>query len=178
MAVVAPPSITALPSPPDPSNRGTFNALAYPWSVALGAYSTQIAAVATNVAANATDAQTNATTATTKAAEAVVSAAAALASQSSVAGDAASILTMDKRYLGSKSSAPTLDNQGAAIATGAVYYDTVLLKVRTWTGSAWVEGIASVAGVSSVNGASGAVTIPLPPVASSSIFLSQNFGGF
>lgn len=66
---------------------------------------------------------------------------------------------MDKRYLGSKSVAPTLDNQGAALTTGAVYYDTVLAKVRTWNGTAWVDGIASVAGVTSVNGADGVVVI-------------------
>ena len=66
---------------------------------------------------------------------------------------------MDKRYLGSKATAPTLDNQGAALATGAVYYDTALAKVRTWTGSAWAEGISAVAGVSSYNGATGNVVV-------------------
>ena len=60
MPVVAPPTITALPSPPDPNNRGTFNALAYPWSVAQGVFATQVGAVAANVAANATDAKNSA----------------------------------------------------------------------------------------------------------------------
>lgn len=77
MATIAPPSITALPSPPDPANRATFNSLAYPWSAALPTFSTEVAAVATNVKANADDCATNATTATTKAAEAVAASLAA-----------------------------------------------------------------------------------------------------
>ena len=90
---------------------------------------------------------------------------------------ATSVLAMDKRYLGAFAVAPTLDNQGAALATGAVYYDTALAKVETWSGSAWVEGITSVAGVTTVNGQNGAITLPtIPPGAS--IFTALNFGGF
>lgn len=62
----SPPSITALPSPPDPNNRGTFNALAYPWSVAQQTLATQVGAVATNVYDNAVDAAASAATATAK----------------------------------------------------------------------------------------------------------------
>lgn len=79
MATIAPPSITALPSPPDPANRATFNTLAYPWSAALPTFSTEVSAVAVNVKANADDAATSSTTATTKAEEAVAAASAATA---------------------------------------------------------------------------------------------------
>ena len=77
MATVTPPSITALPSPPDPANRATFNTLAYPWSAALPTFSTEVSAVAANVKANADDAAASSTTATTKAAEAIAAASAA-----------------------------------------------------------------------------------------------------
>ena len=50
-----PPSITALPAPPDPSDRSTYNARAYPWSVAQQTLATELGAVAANVFANATD---------------------------------------------------------------------------------------------------------------------------
>lgn len=63
MPVTTPPSITALPAAPDPNNRATFNSLAYPWSAALGTWTTQVQAVASNVAANATDAASSATAA-------------------------------------------------------------------------------------------------------------------
>lgn len=62
----SPPSITALPSPPDPNNRATFNALAYPWSVAQQTLATQVGSVATNVYNNAVEAAASAATATAK----------------------------------------------------------------------------------------------------------------
>jgi len=56
-----PPAITTLPAAPDPNNRTTFNALAYPWSAALPTFGTQVSAVAANVKANADEAATSAT---------------------------------------------------------------------------------------------------------------------
>ena len=56
----SPPSITALPAAPDPSNRSTFNSLAYPWSAALPTFGTEVSAVAANVKANADEAQADA----------------------------------------------------------------------------------------------------------------------
>lgn len=64
MPVTSPPSITALPTPPDPADRSTFNARAYPWAVAQQTLATEVAAVASNVYNNASDAATSATTAT------------------------------------------------------------------------------------------------------------------
>ena len=49
----SPPSISSLPTPPDPNDRATFNARAYPWSVAQQTLATEVGAVAANVYANA-----------------------------------------------------------------------------------------------------------------------------
>lgn len=183
MSTTTPPSISALPSAPDPANRSTFNTLAYPWSAALPTFRTQVSAVATNVKANADDAATSATTATTQAGIATTQAGIATTqagnastSASTASGAATSVLAMDKRYLGAFASNPTLDNQGAALQTGAVCYNTTLSKVLTWNGSAWVEGIASVAGVSSFNGSTGAITFTAPPSTGSTIYLAINAG--
>lgn len=51
-----PPSITALPAPPDPNDRATFNSRAYPWSAAQQTLATEVGAVAANVYGNATEA--------------------------------------------------------------------------------------------------------------------------
>ena len=166
MPVTTPPAITALPAAPDPADRSTFNTRAYPWSAALTTWTTQVQAVAANVAANATDAQSSATaavdaaaaavpasaTATTKAAEALASADAAEASR----------IAASKLNLGNKTTPPVLDNQGGALLAGATYYDTALSKWRVWSGSAWADGISAVAGVASVNGMTGIVTLPSP----------------
>lgn len=80
---------------------------------------------------------------------------------------AASAVQASKLNLGNKTSPPSVDNQGGALLAGATYYDTTLNKWRVWTGSAWGDGISSIAGVSSVNGLTGDVVItiptPLPP---------------
>jgi hypothetical protein len=43
----------------------------------------------------------------------------------------------DDRYLGSKSSAPSVDNDGNALITGALYWNSVSAAMFAWTGSAW-----------------------------------------
>jgi hypothetical protein len=50
---------------------------------------------------------------------------------------AASYDSFDDRYLGSKASAPTLDNDGNALLTGALYWNTGTNMMNVWTGSAW-----------------------------------------
>lgn len=72
-----PPTVNAMPTAPDPNDRATFNARAYPWSVALAGLTSEVNAATANVYANAGEAAANASTATAKAAEAASSAAAA-----------------------------------------------------------------------------------------------------
>ena len=101
-------------------------------------------------AASATAAAGSASTASTKADEAAASATAAAGSASSASTSAntattkaseaaASFDSFDDRYLGAKAVAPTLDNDGAALLAGALYWDTALGALRAWTGSAWTN---------------------------------------
>ncbi len=60
------------------------------------------------------------------------SAAAASAAAAETAYD-----NFDDRYLGAKASAPTLDNDGNAIVTGAIYWNSTTNQMFAWTGSAW-----------------------------------------
>lgn len=78
----------------------------------------------------------------------------------SAAAAAASYDSFDDRYLGAKSSAPTLDNDGNALLTGAIYWNTPLAQLYVWTGSAWDQAAFSVSGaVTSFNTRTGAVTL-------------------
>ena len=170
---VAPTALTAITAFPPLSERsaGTYNQHAYDWATQMAATrSPELEALAANVYGNATLTATNAATATTQAGTATTQAgiattqADAATTQAGIATtQAASVLAMDKRYLGSKASAPTLDNQGAALVAGAVYFNSTTTKVMTYTGSVWVEGITGVAGVASVNGLSGVVSISTSP---------------
>lgn len=61
---------------------------------------------------------------------------------------AASQDAFDDVYLGSKSSNPSVDNDGNALQTGALYYSTSEGKLKFYNGSAWVavEGGGASAG--------------------------------
>jgi hypothetical protein len=72
------------------------------------------------------------------------------AAAASAAAAALSYDDFDDRYLGAKSSDPTLDNDGNALLTGALYWKTVGSVLRVWNGAAWADAVA-VSGVSSVN---------------------------
>jgi len=50
-----------------------------------------------------------------------------------------------KLYLGAFASSPTVDNEGEALQTGAVYYDSVLSALYYWTGTSWIIGESTVA---------------------------------
>jgi hypothetical protein len=102
---------------------------------------------ASNASSSASSASTSASTATTqagiattKAGEAATSATSAAAS---AAAAAASYDSFDDRYLGAKSSAPSVDNDGNALATGALYYNTTTGKMNVYDGGVWIEASAA-----------------------------------
>lgn len=80
MPVTAPPSVTALPTPPSTASPSTFDTRADAFLGALPNFQTETNSVAANVFSNATDAATSATTAATQASSASASATSALAS--------------------------------------------------------------------------------------------------
>lgn len=49
----------------------------------------------------------------------------------------------DDRYLGTKSSDPTLDNDGNALVAGALYFNSTSGAMKVYTGSAWVAAYVS-----------------------------------
>jgi hypothetical protein len=71
--------------------------------------------------------------------DAVSAAASAVAAASSAVAAAASYDSFDDRYLGAKSSDPTLDNDGNALLTGALYWNSSTSIMKVWSGSAWVS---------------------------------------
>jgi hypothetical protein len=61
----------------------------------------------------------------------------ATAAAASAAAAATSYDSFDDRYLGAKSSDPTLDNDGDALVTGALYFNSVSGTMLAWDGTAW-----------------------------------------
>ena len=101
----------------------------------------QAATSAATATTQASNAATSASTATTKANEAAASAttASTKASEASTSASsaAASFDSFDDRYLGAKSSAPSTDNDGNALLTGALFFNSTSNQMFSWTGSAW-----------------------------------------
>jgi hypothetical protein len=62
----------------------------------------------------------------------------AIAAAASAASAASSFDSFDDRYLGSKSSEPALDNDGDALVTGALFFDTVAGAMKVYDGAAWI----------------------------------------
>ena len=82
------------------------------------------------------------------------SAAATSATNASNSADAsaASYDSFDDRYLGPKASAPTVDNDGDALLTGALYWDTSAGQLKVWDGSVWQNAAFNVAGAVILSG--------------------------
>jgi hypothetical protein len=59
------------------------------------------------------------------------------AAAASAAAAATTYDNFDDRYLGAKSSAPTLDNDGNTLLVGAIYWNTVTNAMYAWTGTEW-----------------------------------------
>jgi len=89
---------------------------------------------ATAAASSASAASSSASAAATSETNAATSAAAA----------AAALDNFDDRYLGAKSSNPTVDNDGNALLTGALYYRTTTpVGMKVYDGSQWLEASAA-----------------------------------
>ena len=136
-----------------------------------GNSATAAATSETNAASSATSASGSATTATTKAGEAATSATNAATSETNAATSAtnsansatsagtaqtaaeaardaalAAFDSFDDRYLGQKSSDPTVDNDGDALVAGALYFNTTDDVMKVYEGSVWVAAYASLSG--------------------------------
>ena len=105
------------------------------------------AGIATSQATTATTqagiATTQAGISTTQAGIATTKASEASASATSAAN---SYDQFDDRYLGSKTTPPTVDNDGNPLLVGALYYNSVTNNMNVWTGTVWNAAYISAAG--------------------------------
>ena len=111
---------------------------------ASAAASQTAAAASATAAANsqtaAATANTNAQTANTNAQAALTSANSALSSAQAAQAAAESALDQfDDTYLGSKTSDPSVDNDGDAITEGDMYYNSSSNKLRIYSGGQWKD---------------------------------------
>lgn len=102
------------------------------------------AGIATTQAGNASTSASNASSSASTASTAATNAGnAQTAAEAARDATLAAYDSFDDRYLGSKTSNPTLDNDGNALVGGSLYYNSVAAEMRVYTGSAWVAAYVS-----------------------------------
>lgn len=99
-------------------------------------YTPELEAIALDAASSASDAAGSASTATTQANNAAAS---AVSASNSAAAAATALDNFDDRYLGQKANDPSVDNDGNALVTGALYYNSTNGAMRVYTGSGWIN---------------------------------------
>lgn len=141
------PALPAAPSPTDTPSEFNTKAFAFlaaldPWgdaadalAVTMDGYADAAIAAAASADTDAGTATTQAGIATTKAGEAAAS---AITAGNAATSAAASFDSFDDRYLGAKTSDPSLDNDGNALLTGALYFNSSVDEMRVRTaGGTW-----------------------------------------
>ncbi len=102
---------------------------------------------ASNAATSATNASNSASAAATSASNAATSETNAANSASAAAASAASAAntfdSFDDRYLGTKASNPTLDNDGNALLAGALYFSTSENIMKVYDGASWIAATSA-----------------------------------
>jgi len=102
---------------------------------------------ASNASTSATNASNSATTASTQASNASTSASNASTSAtnaaSSAAAAASALDSFDDRYLGTKTSDPTVDNDGNALVAGALYFSTTSNVMKVYDGASWITATSA-----------------------------------
>jgi len=109
---------------------------------AVAADATDIGTVSTNIA-SVNSAATNMAAIIAAPTEASNAAASAVSAANSAAAAATALDSFDDRYLGSKASDPTLDNDGNALVTGALYYNSSTQVMKVYDGANWIAATAA-----------------------------------
>lgn len=112
----------------------SFDKGAKGWSQDAATSETNAATSASNAATSETNAANSASAAATSETNTATSETNAAASASAAE---AALDTFDDRFLGSKSSDPSLDNDGNALLTGALYWNSTDSVLKAYDGSAW-----------------------------------------
>lgn len=112
-------------------------------ATAAASSETNAAASETAAASSETNAAASELAAATSASNASTSETNAAASAASAASNASSTASLydqfDDRYLGSKASAPSVDNDGNALLVGALYFNSSDSSMYSWNGSSWIQ---------------------------------------
>jgi len=133
-------------------------------ATAAASSATAAASSASTASTQASNASTSASTASTQATNAAnsatASASSATAASNAQAAAEAALDTFDDRFLGAKSSDPSVDNDGNALIDGALYFDTTndIMKVYDLTNTQWRQLTLTSTNQTNVNHVAGQIS--------------------
>mgnify|MGYP006347675451 CR=1 FL=1 len=142
-AIVAPPAPIIPPTFPA-LGSSNFNNEAYAWGTAEPAVAQRIGDLASNTHQNATAAHERSV--------------AADQSANDAGWHADRVALLNSLFLGAAASDPTTGKDGAPLVAGNFYVSTGG-HLRAYNGTIWTQSVAALAGVSSLNGLSGALSL-------------------
>ena len=128
-------------------------------SASSSANSAAASANSATASANSATAASNSATTASNSATAASNSATAAANSATAAESALDQFT--DTYLGSFAADPTLDNDGQALTTGDLYFNTVSNRVKVYTGSAWEFVIVDTSTVVSKTSSTGSAVLPV-----------------
>ena len=96
-----------------------------------------------DVTATNADAAATAADVVLTAADVVLTAADVVDAEAAKAAAAATLIEFETHYLGPYAADPTLDNEGGALAAGALYWNTVGVKMRVYDGTVWNDTVTN-----------------------------------
>jgi len=129
------------------SSASTSSTQASNSSASAATSSTQATNSANSATASANSATASANSATAAASSATAAAASQTAAAASAAAAATALDSFDDRYLGVKSSDPSVDNDGNALVSGGLYFNDSANEMRVYDGANWIAA-SSAGGVS------------------------------
>lgn len=130
---------------PTPSgDSAAYNRASRAWADQQQPFANSLVGIAESARVNSLATEERAQIADTKAGQATSSAAAA-------AADALRLETLDALWLGALAADPATGRNGAPLVAGNAYVNTETGYIRAYNGTAWVQGVSAVSGVTSLN---------------------------
>jgi hypothetical protein len=146
--------------PTSAQDAATKNYVDTQFTSSLSTINSQVTSATTQATNSANSATSSASSATSSASSATASAASATAAQTAQTAAETALDTFDDRFLGAKSSNPTVDNDGNALLDGTLFFDTTndVMKVYNLANTTWYQLTNTTSNQNNINTVAGQIS--------------------
>lgn len=146
--------------PTSAQDAATKNYVDTQFTSSLSTINSQVTSATTQATNSANSATAAASSATSSASSATASATSATAAQTAQTAAETALDTFDDRFLGAKSSNPTVDNDGNALLDGTLFFDTTndVMKVYNLANTTWYQLTNTTSNQNNINTVAGQIS--------------------